>query len=179
MAVKLRLVRMGKKKQPTYRVVAADSRRARSGALLEVVGTYQPRGLSGAESETVVTIDNEQAPCTGCATAPSRPSGSRACSRQSGAMDAFEAAQVSDRDDEYVAGDVNTIDDVDDVDDVDDSDDDETDDSVDVDNDVDDADDRGAPDAATATAVLEYLATLPGRRAGRGVGGGHRARRQA
>ena len=61
MAVKLRLVRMGKKKQPTYRVVAADSRRARSGAFLEVVGTYQPRGLSAAEPETVVTIDTEKA----------------------------------------------------------------------------------------------------------------------
>ena len=45
-AVKLRLVRMGKKKQPTYRVVAAESRRARSGAFLEIVGTYQPRGIS-------------------------------------------------------------------------------------------------------------------------------------
>ena len=49
-AVKLRLVRMGKKKQPTYRVVAAESRRARSGAFLEIVGTYQPRGLSAARA---------------------------------------------------------------------------------------------------------------------------------
>lgn len=61
MAVKLRLVRMGKKKQPTFRVVAADSRRARSGAVLEVVGTYQPRGVSTSENETVVQIDNERA----------------------------------------------------------------------------------------------------------------------
>ena len=52
---------MGKKKQPTYRVVAADSRRARSGAFLEVVGTYQPRGLSAAQPDTVVSIDNEKA----------------------------------------------------------------------------------------------------------------------
>jgi small subunit ribosomal protein S16 len=59
-AVKLRLVRMGKKKQPTYRVVAAESRRARSGAFLEIVGTYQPRGLSAAEPETVTIIDNEK-----------------------------------------------------------------------------------------------------------------------
>ncbi len=58
--VKLRLVRMGKKKQPTYRVVAAESRRARSGAFLEIVGTYQPRGLSAAEPETVTKIDNEK-----------------------------------------------------------------------------------------------------------------------
>ena len=61
MAVKLRLVRMGKKKQPTYRVVATDASRARSGAYLEVVGTYQPRGLSSAESDTIISIDNEKA----------------------------------------------------------------------------------------------------------------------
>ncbi|HWD95808.1 MAG TPA: 30S ribosomal protein S16 [Acidimicrobiales bacterium] len=60
MAVKLRLVRMGKKKQPTYRVVAAESRRARSGAFLEIVGTYQPRGLSIAEPDMVLKIDNEK-----------------------------------------------------------------------------------------------------------------------
>ena len=52
---------MGKKKQPTYRVVAADSRRARGGAFLEIVGTYQPRGLSQANPDTVVTIDNDKA----------------------------------------------------------------------------------------------------------------------
>ena len=46
MAVKLRLVRMGKKKQPTYRVVAADSRSPRDGRFLEIVGTYAPRGAS-------------------------------------------------------------------------------------------------------------------------------------
>ncbi len=51
---------MGKKKQPTYRVVAAESRRARSGAFLEIVGTYQPRGISLAEPETVTMIDNEK-----------------------------------------------------------------------------------------------------------------------
>ena len=43
-----------------YRVVAAESRRARSGAFLEIVGTYQPRGLSAAEPETVTKIDNEK-----------------------------------------------------------------------------------------------------------------------
>jgi len=59
-AVKLRLVRMGKKKQPTYRVVAAESRRARSGAFLEIVGTYQPRGISVAEPEMVYAIDNDK-----------------------------------------------------------------------------------------------------------------------
>ena len=43
MAVRLRLMRMGKKKQPTYRVVAADSRSPRNGRFIEIIGTYQPR----------------------------------------------------------------------------------------------------------------------------------------
>ena len=61
MAVKLRLVRMGKKKQPTYRVVAADSRSPRDGRFLEILGTYAPRGISRAEPEAVVKIDNDKA----------------------------------------------------------------------------------------------------------------------
>jgi len=60
-AVKLRLVRMGKKKQPTYRVVAADSRAPRDGRFLEILGTYAPRGVSRAEPEAVVKIDNDKA----------------------------------------------------------------------------------------------------------------------
>ena len=56
MAVKLRLVRMGKKKQPTYRVVASDARSPRDGRFLEILGTYEPR----AEPSTV-SIDNEKA----------------------------------------------------------------------------------------------------------------------
>lgn len=42
MAVKLRLRRMGKKKQPIYKVVAADSRSPRDGKFLEAVGIYNP-----------------------------------------------------------------------------------------------------------------------------------------
>ncbi len=34
---------MGKKKQPTYRVVAADARSPRDGRFIEIVGTYNPR----------------------------------------------------------------------------------------------------------------------------------------
>lgn len=41
--VKLRLMRMGKTKQPTYRVVAADSRSPRNGRFIEILGTYEPR----------------------------------------------------------------------------------------------------------------------------------------
>lgn len=56
MAVKLRLMRMGKKKQPTYRVVAADARSPRDGRFIEIVGTYEPR-----REPSVVKIDNEKA----------------------------------------------------------------------------------------------------------------------
>ena len=42
MAVKLRLKRMGAKKKPYYRVVAADSRVKRDGKYIELVGTYAP-----------------------------------------------------------------------------------------------------------------------------------------
>ncbi len=60
-AVKLRLVRIGKKKQPTYRLVAADSRSPRNGRFIEIVGTYAPRGKSLAEPDAVVQIDNAKA----------------------------------------------------------------------------------------------------------------------
>lgn len=42
MAVTIRLQRQGAKKHPFYRVVVADSRRARNGKFLEWVGTYNP-----------------------------------------------------------------------------------------------------------------------------------------
>ena len=42
MAVKLRLKRMGAKKRPFYRIVAADSRVKRDGKDIELVGTYNP-----------------------------------------------------------------------------------------------------------------------------------------
>ena len=42
MAVKLRLRRMGKKKQPIYKVVAADARSPRDGKFLEAIGLYNP-----------------------------------------------------------------------------------------------------------------------------------------
>ena len=40
MAVKLRLLRMGAKRKPFYRIVAADSRVKRDGKYIELVGTY-------------------------------------------------------------------------------------------------------------------------------------------
>lgn len=56
MAVKLRLMRMGAKKRPFYRVVAADSRYPRDGKFVEVVGTYNPV----AESDNI-KVDEEKA----------------------------------------------------------------------------------------------------------------------
>lgn len=41
--LKIRLSRVGKKKQPTYRVVVADARAARDGAVVDVLGHYNPR----------------------------------------------------------------------------------------------------------------------------------------
>jgi small subunit ribosomal protein S16 len=49
-------MRMGKKRQPTYRVVAADSRSPRDGRFIEIVGTYAPR-----EDPSRIEIDNEKA----------------------------------------------------------------------------------------------------------------------
>jgi len=54
--VKLRLMRMGKKKQPTYRIVVADSRSPRDGRFIETVGTYAPR-----LEPSGIQVDNERA----------------------------------------------------------------------------------------------------------------------
>jgi small subunit ribosomal protein S16 len=43
LAVKLRLTRVGSKKRPVYRIVAADSRSPRDGKFLEIVGRYNPQ----------------------------------------------------------------------------------------------------------------------------------------
>ena len=56
MAVKLRLMRMGKKKQPTYRIVAADARSPRNGRFIEIVGTYDPR-----PDPSEIKVDNDKA----------------------------------------------------------------------------------------------------------------------
>jgi len=47
---------VGKKKQPTYRIVAADARSPRDGKYLEIVGTYDPR-----REPSAITMDNEKA----------------------------------------------------------------------------------------------------------------------
>jgi small subunit ribosomal protein S16 len=55
-SVKIRLMRMGKKKHPTYRVVVADSRSPRDGRNIETIGHYRPR-----QDPSVSDIDGEKA----------------------------------------------------------------------------------------------------------------------
>ncbi len=55
MAVKLRLKRMGAKKKPFYRVVAADSRTKRDGEVIEELGYYNP-----ITEPATVKIDEEK-----------------------------------------------------------------------------------------------------------------------
>ena len=55
MAVKLRLLRMGAKIAPFYRIVAADSRAPRDGRFIELLGTYDPR-----TNPAKVTIKEEE-----------------------------------------------------------------------------------------------------------------------
>ncbi len=58
MAVKIRLTRMGSKKRPFYRIVAANSTSPRDGKFLERLGTYNP--LLNKEDENRVKLDNER-----------------------------------------------------------------------------------------------------------------------
>ena len=55
MPVKLRLTRVGKTKQPQYRIVAADSRRARDGRFIEILGQYNPRS-----EPSLINVDNDK-----------------------------------------------------------------------------------------------------------------------
>jgi len=56
MAVKMRLTRMGDKKNPFYRVVVADSRKSRDGEYVDLIGTYNP-----LKTPEEVKIDNAKA----------------------------------------------------------------------------------------------------------------------
>jgi len=49
-------MRMGKKKQPTYRLVVADGRSPRDGRFIESIGTYEPRS-----DPSVIKVDNDKA----------------------------------------------------------------------------------------------------------------------
>lgn len=54
--VKIRLKRVGKRKQPSYRVVVADSRSPRDGRIIEAIGHYHPR-----QDPSEIVIQNERA----------------------------------------------------------------------------------------------------------------------
>ena len=56
MAVRIRLMRMGAKKRPSYRIVVMDSRVARGGKVIERIGHYDP-----IADPVVITIDREKA----------------------------------------------------------------------------------------------------------------------
>lgn len=56
MAVKIRLMRMGAKKRPFYRVVVADERAPRDGRFIENIGTYD-----STKQPAVVDIDAQKA----------------------------------------------------------------------------------------------------------------------
>ena len=56
MPVKIRLTRMGKKKQPSYRVVVMDSRKQRDGKYIEQIGRYDAR-----QDPSLIEIDNARA----------------------------------------------------------------------------------------------------------------------
>ncbi len=53
--LRIRLFRVGKKKQPSYRIVVADARSPRDGAIVEQVGIYNP-----LTDPATVVIDNEK-----------------------------------------------------------------------------------------------------------------------
>ncbi len=55
MAVKIRLNRMGAKKNPFYRIVVADSRAPRDGRFIEILGNYDP-----SKQPAVVQVDEEK-----------------------------------------------------------------------------------------------------------------------
>jgi len=54
--VKIRLMRVGKKKQPSFRVVVAGSRSPRDGRIIEAIGHYHPR-----QEPSVIAIDTDRA----------------------------------------------------------------------------------------------------------------------
>ncbi|MFC7218241.1 30S ribosomal protein S16 [Streptomyces polyrhachis] len=56
MAVKIKLKRMGKIRQPQYRIVVADSRTRRDGRAIEEIGLYQP-----VQNPSLIQVDSERA----------------------------------------------------------------------------------------------------------------------
>jgi len=91
MALKIRLKRVGRKNQPAYRIVVADSRKARDGSVVAEIGHYAPRSKSAqfdvnleqarawlakgaTPSETVASVLRK----AGCFAAPPAPTAPQA-----------------------------------------------------------------------------------------------------
>lgn len=55
MAVRIRLLRMGKIRNPQYRIVVADSRTKRDGRAIEYIGVYQPK-----EDPSVIRVESDR-----------------------------------------------------------------------------------------------------------------------
>jgi small subunit ribosomal protein S16 len=82
-------MRMGKTKQPTYRLVAADARSPRDGRFIEIVGTYQPR-----QEPSTIEIDN--AKCVKWLRQGAQPTERvEKLLKLSGAWDEFQASKSS------------------------------------------------------------------------------------
>jgi small subunit ribosomal protein S16 len=91
MAVKLRLTRVGKTKQPQYRIVAADSRSPRDGRFIEILGQYNPR-----EEPSLVNVDNDKVvKWLGQGAQPTERV--RKLLEISGAIEQFEAAKAAQK----------------------------------------------------------------------------------
>ena len=56
MAVKIKLKRLGKKRNPQYRIIVADSRTRRDGRAIEEIGLYHPK-----EEPSLIKVDSERA----------------------------------------------------------------------------------------------------------------------
>ena len=56
MAVKIKLTRLGKIRNPQYRIVVADSRTRRNGRVIETIGKYHPK-----EEPSLIEVDSERA----------------------------------------------------------------------------------------------------------------------
>lgn len=91
MAVKLRLTRVGKTKQPQYRIVAADARSPRDGRFIEILGQYNPR-----EEPSLINVDNDK--IVKWLSQGAQPTERVAkIIKISGAMEQFEAARAASK----------------------------------------------------------------------------------
>lgn len=89
MSVKIRLTRHGRKKAPYYRMVVADSRKARDGRFIEILGIYQP--LNKNENDQVRVDEAKVLKWLECGAVPSDTC--RSILRKQGIMKKFHDAR--------------------------------------------------------------------------------------